>query len=110
MKVFISQIMNGKTNEEILSERQLIMKTVETMYPNQDISFIDSFVDEYQNDTIANKSLWYLGRSVEKLSEANLAVFVNKCYMHTRGCKIERDCCKLYNIPIVDIKLAEVSK
>ena len=42
--------------------------------------------------------LWFLGKAIEKLSTADIAVFVEG-YEEARGCIIERECTSLYNIP-----------
>lgn len=99
IKVFISQPMKNKTNDEILKEREDI-KTVATNY----IHFIYGkkskiiFIDSFQKDK-KGKPLYLLGESLKMLSEANIAFFpVN--YEEYRGCNIEYKCAKEYGIRV----------
>jgi len=71
MKVFISQPMKGKTNEEIKAERERLIEKVRDLY-GDDIEVIDSF---FENAPVEAKPLWFLGKSLELLSTADIAAF-----------------------------------
>ena len=96
-KVFISQPMNGKTDEEILARREELKQRAYQYYSHQDdveIEFIDSFIEgapAYANP------IWYLGESIKKMSEADLIVFDHE-WVGARGCRIERAVMKEYDI------------
>lgn len=45
--------------------------------------------------------LYYLGKSLEFLSDADVAVFVGD-WSKTRGCQIEYQAAKAYGVPIVE--------
>ena len=96
-KVFISQPMKDKTNEQILSERNRAIEVVKGMHPGEDVEIIDSFFKDAPHDA---KPLWYLSKSLELLSEADVAVFI-KGWSEYRGCKIEFTCATEYGIPTV---------
>lgn len=82
MKVFISQGMKGKTSEQIMSERQELIKRLNEIIT--DIEVIDSFIpDGNKKDPV-----YCLGTSIQKLSEADIVVFAQDWYRF-RGCKIE---------------------
>ncbi len=70
MKLFISQPMNGKTNEEIKKEREAAVETVKQMYSDKEIEVIDSFFEDAPHDA---KPLWFLGKSLQLLATAGLA-------------------------------------
>ena len=90
MKYFISQKMRGRSDEEILSERKKVVEAILKMNP--DAEFIDSVL------SVSGKPpLWYLGRSLQLLSEADMCVFVDNA-TENRGCRMERDACQLYGI------------
>ena len=100
IKVFISQPMKNKTNDEILKAREDI-KTIATKYihciygKKNKIIFIDSFQKDKKG-----KPLYLLGESLKMLSEADMAFFpVN--YEEYRGCNIENKCAKEYGIRAV---------
>ena len=94
-KLFISQPMRGKTEEEILGEREKVIKAVEKYYGNE-IEIIDSFFDDYdpKNGCIPLK---YLAKSLELLADADI-VFFCRGWDTARGCKIEHQCSVEYGI------------
>lgn len=96
IKIFISQPMNGKTNEEIESHRNHIISRLESQFAreNEQIQIIDSFFKDVPHDA---KPLWYLGESIKLMSEANVVFFCNS-WQTARGCQIEHDCALEYDI------------
>lgn len=84
LQVFISQPMNGKTDKEIKEERsRIISKIRKTVI--EPFQVIDSFFESSPHDA---KPLWFLGKSLELLSTADLAFF-SKGWENARGCIIE---------------------
>ena len=67
-KVFISQPMNGLTDEEI--------------------EFIDSFLQDYPGEINKHIPVWYLGKSIQLLSQADM-IYLGEGWDKARGCKIE---------------------
>lgn len=97
MRVFISQPMNGKTDEEILRERDEAIKEIKKNI-SDDIEVIDSF---YQSAPVDARPLWFLGKSLELLSTADTAYFCRGWDL-ARGCRIEHQCCLDYGIKIFE--------
>lgn len=97
-KLFISQPMRDKTDEEIKSERNEILRRVKEIYPNEDISVIDSF---FENAPYAATPLWYLGKSLQLLSTADIVYFAHG-WDNYRGCKIEHKCAMEYGLNIIN--------
>ena len=95
MKVFISQPMKGLTDEEILKVREdaIELATI-ALRSSEGVEIIDSFFQSAPTDA---KPLWYLGKSLELLSTADLCIFVGN-WKEARGCKIEHECCVQYGI------------
>lgn len=81
MKIFISQPMQGKTNEEIKTERERLIAKARERY-GEDIEVIDSF---FENAPADARPLWFLGKSLELLSTADVAVFAPD-WKSARGC------------------------
>lgn len=96
-KLFISQPMKDKTNEEIKSERNEIIQRVKERYPNEEIEVIDSFFENAPHDA---RPLWFLGKSLELLSTADIAYFADG-WEEYRGCSIEHKCAIEYGINII---------
>ena len=72
MKVFISQPMRGKTDTEIAKERHKAISKAKELY-GEEVEVIDSF---FQSAPIDAKPLWFLGKSLELLATADIAVFL----------------------------------
>lgn len=92
-KIFISQPMRNKTDEEILAERKKAIKFAKEKY-GDDIQIIDSF---FQSAPVDAKPLWFLAKSLELLASADAAYFC-KGWQEARGCKIEHECAVEYGI------------
>ncbi len=95
-KLFISQPMRGKTDEEILLERNRAIETAKTKI-GEDVEVIDSF---FKDAPVDAKPLWYLAKSIELLATADIAYFVNG-WDKMRGCKIEYECATEYDIETI---------
>ena len=98
MKIFISQPMKDKTDEEILRERQVAIDSVKEKFPGEEIEVIDSFFQDAPHDA---RPLWFLGKSLELLSTADVAYFC-KGWENARGCKIENTCAIEYGITVIE--------
>ena len=97
-KLFISQPMKGKSDEEILAEREkAIQRAKEALH--DDVEIIESF---FQGAPADAKPLWYLGESLKLLGTADFAVFAPG-WKDYRGCRIEHDAAVAYGIPIVEV-------
>lgn len=93
MKIFISQPMRNRSNEEIRMERNDFVKN--NNLENEEI--LDTLFD------FEGKSpIYYLAKSIEKLSEADLVFFMNG-WEDSRGCKIEFEIAKNYGKKIMII-------
>lgn len=95
-KLFISQPMNGKSDEEILRERQAALLQAVTGF-GEDVELIDSFIQGVPHDA---KPLWFLGKSIELLSEADMVYFAPG-WEHAKGCCIEHECANKYGLTII---------
>ena len=93
MKYFISQIMNGRTDADIKVEREKVIAAMKK--ENPDAECIDSF---FEGAPHGARPLWYLGKSLELLSTADLCIFVDNAETRTRGCRLEYQACVAYGI------------
>ena len=97
VRVFISQPMKDKTNEQILAEREKAISSIKEKY-GDDIEVIDSFFKDVPHDA---KPLWFLAKSIELLATADVAYFC-KDWDKYRGCKIENTCAIEYGIETIE--------
>ena len=96
-RLFISQPMRDKTDEQILAERERAIKEAKEMI-GEDVEVIDSFFKEAPHDA---KPLWYLAKSLELLATADVAYFCTGWELY-RWCKIEHTCAVEYCIDRIE--------
>lgn len=96
-KLFISQPMKGKTDEQILAEREQAIEAAKKLV-GEEVEIIDSFFQAAPADA---KPLWFLGKSLELLSSADVAYFAPG-WNQFRGCKIEHECAVQYGIDRIE--------
>ena len=92
-KLFISQPMRGKTDEEILAERADAVQAARDAL-GEEVEVIDSF---FQSAPAVAKPLWFLGERLNILARADIAYFAPG-WRDARGCKIEHACADAYGI------------
>lgn len=92
-KLFISQPMKGKSDEEILREREEAIKKAKEAC-GEEVEVIDSF---FQSAPADARPLWFLGKSLELLSTADVVYFAPG-WEDARGCKIEHLCAVEYGL------------
>lgn len=95
-KVFISQPMRDKTDEEIKKERSAAIEYVKKEM-GDDVEVIDSFFEGAPHDA---KPLWFLGKSFQLLSSADAVLFIGD-WRKYRGCKLEHEAAKQYGIKVM---------
>lgn len=102
MKLFISQGMRGKTDEDILAERNKAIEMVRKMFPDDKIEPLDSFFqNEDEPADVKASGLWWLGKSFELLARADIAYFAEG-WEHYRGCRMEHNACLQYGVKIIN--------
>lgn len=104
LRVFISQPMNGKTNEDIERVRKKVIERVKKGFPDKEIEVIDSFFKDAPD--VKEKGLYHLGKSLELLATADVAYFAEG-WEDYRGCRIEHICAAEYGIAMMgELKVA----
>ena len=98
-KLFISQPMRGLTDEEILKVREEIRIRAEYVI-GEPVELIDSFIKDYPGEINKSIPVWYLGKSIEFLSQADIAYFGGD-WRNARGCTIEYDVANAYGIKVI---------
>ena len=97
-KLFISQPMNGLSDEQVLQERDATISKAKALL-GEDVTPLETFFDDFGP---AAKPLDYLARSLEFLARADVAVFAPG-WQNARGCRIERQCAADYGIPVMEV-------
>ncbi len=104
--IFISQPMNGLTDEEIVKERDRVVQYAQEMLTGEDVQVIDSF---FRGAPTYARPLWFLGKSLELLSMADIAYFAPG-WDKARGCLIEHESALQYDIPVIEVPEREVDR
>ena len=94
-KLFVSVPMKGRTEEEIKYSITK-MHYIAEAYEGEELELIDSWVDEAPPAN-CNVSVWYLGKSIEKLAEADIFIGMEDS-IHYPGCMIEKQVAANYGI------------
>ena len=99
MKVFISQPMRDKTEEEILDERNKAVESIKKQFKVNDVEILDSYFKDFKvvPGYNINKPLYFLGKAIQLLAQADYAYFC-KDWDKYRGCKSEHFICNQYGI------------
>ncbi|MCD8381540.1 MAG: DUF4406 domain-containing protein [Clostridiales bacterium] len=90
-KLFISQPMNGKTDEEILATRKAAVEAAEREI-GEHVEVLESF---FQGAPHEANPLWFLGESLKLLGQADVAYFAQG-WESARGCRIEHEAAIAY--------------
>ncbi len=100
-KAFISVPMRGKTKEEIESKISE-MKEATKNTVGDDVEFINTIVLDKPPYETNNQAIWYLGKSIEILSQCQVLVCL-KDVGDYNGCFIEKEIAKRYNLTVVEV-------
>ena len=94
MRVMISQPMYGRKDEDVLEERKELIEKFKKMH----IEVVNSFDTKAAPAGIYNLPVYYLGRTIMNWLHSVDAVFFTDGWQEARGCRIEHEICKEYDI------------
>lgn len=105
-KVFVSLPMRDRSIDEIHEDMNDILDMIKSGYAElgEDVELIDTVWMDGPGPDILDEGTWYLGRSIQALAEADLAIF-HPGWREARGCIIEHMVCAMYNIPYFDVSM-----
>ena len=101
-KIFVSLPVAGRTKDEIQKARKQAEVEAAYVLHTKDIEFIDTWIYEDAPEYLEGDriGLWYLGKSLEKLTKAD-AIYCARGWTSFRGCIIEHDAAKFYGIKVL---------
>lgn len=103
MKAMLSQPMNGKSGQEIISTRDKAIKALK----EKGYEIVNNFFTNewYSKESMEERGvvqipLCFLAKSLENMSLCN-AVYFCKGWENARGCRIEHDAAVAYGLDII---------
>lgn len=100
-KIFISQPLSGIPEEESTKQRLKAEGVLRKYYESkgEEVEFLHH-TEELAPDDIKNKRIWYLGRSISILADADAIAFLPG-WKKAPGCCIESEVASRYNIEVI---------
>lgn len=98
-KIFISQSMRDKSQEQIVNARNEAVAVIREKY-NDDVTILDSYKPEFKD----LPPIACLGESLKIMAEADIVVFIGD-WASARGCKIEHEVADKYGKTIIDMNM-----
>lgn len=99
-RLFVSQPMRGKTEDEIIEARDKAIERLSRRL-NEGFEVAESYFTKDEPKDVKNSGVYWLGKSLELLSECDLVLFIGD-WMSYRGCVVEYDACINYGIEIME--------
>ena len=96
-KIFISQPMAGKKEQEIVNERENALVALKNLF-NEPLEEVESYFPNGEN----MQPLECLGKAIQLMAKADIACFCQG-WENARGCKIEHECAKQYGVAIIEV-------
>jgi hypothetical protein len=103
-KLFISCPMKGRTEENIRKSIEKMHKIAEIVF-EQELEVIPSYTENKPPEN-SNQAVWYLGKSIQLLAEADFFIGVEYTDFFF-GCRIESEIARDYGIKSTHINVRE---
>jgi len=95
-KLFISCPMKGRTEENIRKSMKKMHKMAEIIF-DQKLEVIPTYIEDNPPEN-NNQAVWYLGKSIQMLAEADFFIGIDYMCDSFKGCNIEKDVARNYGI------------
>lgn len=96
----ISQKMKNVADDQIRENREKLIEYVKkNLFSEEEVEIVDNYFEEYSSSDTKNKPVWYLGKSIQKLAEADVLV-VEEGAQEARGSAIEILVARSYGIDV----------
>lgn len=98
-KLFISCPMKNRSEENIRMTFDRLHKIAEAVY-GESLEVIPTYIED-NPPKCRTEGLWYLGKSIELLSQADYFIGIcgDNAWLYN-GCTVEADVAKLYGMPV----------
>ena len=107
-KLFISVPMKDRTVENIKASMAKMHRIAEAIAGEQ-LEVIDTWIDEEPPEGTVNSGVWYLGKSILMMADADYFIGVDEAYMW-KGCQIESMVAYQYDIKKFGISVYDIAQ
>jgi hypothetical protein len=107
-KLFVSVPMKGRTTEAIKHSINKMHKIAEAM-AEEPLELIDSWIEEEPPEDCTNYGVWYLGKSILMLSQADYFIGVDEPWRWS-GCLVEDMTAEKYKIKKFNVNTKVVAQ
>lgn len=104
-KLFISCPMKGRTEENIKKSMEQMHRIAEIVF-DQELEVIPTYIEDNPPKN-SNQAIWYLGKSIQLLSEADFFIGIEYSDFF-KGCDIENRVASFYGIRSTHIDVYEM--
>lgn len=104
-KLFISCPMKGRTEENIKKSMEKMHKMAEIIF-DQELEVIPTYIEDNPPEN-NNQSVWYLGKSIQLLAEADFFIGIDYSN-YFKGCEIENSVARSYGIKNVSVNMYDL--
>lgn len=104
-KLFISCPMKGRTEENIKKSMEKMHKMAEIIF-DQELEVIPTYIEDNPPEN-NNQSVWYLGKSIQLLAEADFFIGIDYSN-YFKGCEIENIVARSYGIKNVSVNMYDL--
>ena len=104
-KLFISCPMKGRTEENIRKSMEQMHKIAEIVF-DQELEVIPTYIEDKPPEN-SKQAVWYLGKSIQLLAEADFFIGVNYTEFF-KGCMVESKVAMEYGIRSTYVNIHEM--
>lgn len=104
-RLFISCPMKGRTEGNIRRSMDRLHKMAEIIF-DQKLEVIDSYIEDNPPQNVQNR-VWYLGKSIQLMAQADYFIGVRCSEMVFPGCYVESMAARLYGIQMTMVNSKE---
>lgn len=105
-KLYISCPMKGRTEENIRKSMEKMHKIAEIVF-DQELEVLPTYT-EHKPPENAKASIWYLGRSIQVMADADYFIGINEYSEFFKGCETEKSIAMGYGIDCAFVNMRKL--
>lgn len=105
-KLFISCPMKNRTEENIKKSMKKMHEIAE-IYFDEKLEVIPTYIEDNPPEN-NNQGIWYLGKSIQLLAEADYFIGLDYSNEYFKGCVVEREVAIKYGIKSITVNMFEL--